>query len=76
MSVKFAETMMDERQKRHAALELALRNVIMQVLQIVNEKKDHIPPVVHSDVVISFPFEIAIPRYLVPTYWPLLGCEI
>jgi autophagy-related protein 101 len=55
------ETMMDERQKRHAALELALRNVIMQVLQIVNEKKDHIPPVVHSDVVISFPFEIAIP---------------
>jgi autophagy-related protein 101 len=33
------ETMMDERQKRHAALELALRSVIMQVLQIVNEKK-------------------------------------
>jgi hypothetical protein len=54
---------MDERQRRHARLEAALREVITQVLLIVNEKKDHIPPVQQPDVVISFPFEISIPRY-------------
>jgi hypothetical protein len=58
------ETMMDERQRRHATLEAALREVITQVLVIVNEKKDHIPPVLlQPDVVTSFPFEISIPRY-------------
>lgn len=55
--------MIDERQRRHATLEAALREVITQVLLIVNEKKDHIPPVQQPDVVISFPFEISIPRY-------------
>jgi len=55
------ETMMDDRQRRHATLEAALRDVITQVLVIVNEKKDHIPPVLQPDVVISFPFEISIP---------------
>jgi len=54
---------MDERQRRHATLEAALRDVITQVLLIVNEKKDHIPPVLQPDLVISFPFEISIPRY-------------
>lgn len=44
-------------------LEAALREVIIQILQYVNEKKDHIPPVQPTGVVISFPFEIAIPRY-------------
>jgi autophagy-related protein 101 len=60
-SVDTGEPMMDERQRRHAALETALREVINQILQHVNEKKDHIPPVLHPDVVVSFPFEIAIP---------------
>lgn len=55
------ETTTDERQRRHAALEAALREVITQVLLIVNEKKDHIPPVLQPDLVISFPFEISIP---------------
>lgn len=54
---------MDERQRRHTKLEAALREVITQVLLIVNEKKDHIPPVLQPDVVISFPYEISIPRY-------------
>lgn len=57
------ETMMDERQRRHATLEASLREVITQILLIVNEKKDHIPPVQQPDVAISFPFEISIPRY-------------
>lgn len=55
------EALMDERQRRHTKLEAALREVISQVLLIVNEKKDHIPPVLQPDVVISFPFEISIP---------------
>ncbi|KAG0606675.1 hypothetical protein M758_9G159600 [Ceratodon purpureus] len=55
------ELMRDEQQRRHATLEAALREVITQVLLIVNEKKDHIPPVQQPDVVISFPFEISIP---------------
>lgn len=67
VSIRYAEPMMDERQRRHAALETALREVINQILQHVNEKKDHIPPVLHPDVVVSFPFEIAIPRYIITT---------
>jgi hypothetical protein len=67
VSLRCVEPMMDERQRRHAALETALREVINQILQHVNEKKDHIPPVLHPDVVVSFPFEIAIPRYIVTT---------
>uniref|UniRef100_A0A7I4F0Z5 Autophagy-related protein 101 n=1 Tax=Physcomitrium patens TaxID=3218 RepID=A0A7I4F0Z5_PHYPA len=57
------ETVLDERQRRNATLEAALRDVIIEVLSIVNEKKDHIPPVQQPDVVVSFPFEISIPRY-------------
>lgn len=56
-----AEATTEERQRRHAALEAALREVITQVLLIVNEKKDHIPPVSQPDLVVSFPFEISIP---------------
>jgi autophagy-related protein 101 len=52
---------LEERNRRQAALEGSLREVLMQVLQIVNEKKEHIPPVIHSDVA-SFPYEITIPK--------------
>eukprot|EP00249_Psilotum_nudum_P004679 c18187_g1_i1 orf=260-916(-) len=55
-----AEMMMEERTKCHAALEMALRDELYHILQLVNEKKDHIPPVINFDVV-SFPFEISIP---------------
>ncbi|KAJ7554530.1 hypothetical protein O6H91_06G144700 [Diphasiastrum complanatum] len=50
----------EERSKRHAILEAELRDVLLQILQFVNEKKDHIPAVGNTDVV-SFPYEIAIP---------------
>jgi hypothetical protein len=56
-----AEAVLEERNRRQAALEGSLREVLMQVLQIVNEKKEHIPPVIHSDVA-SFPYEITIPN--------------
>ncbi|KAJ7554531.1 hypothetical protein O6H91_06G144700 [Diphasiastrum complanatum] len=52
----------EERSKRHAILEAELRDVLLQILQFVNEKKDHIPAVGNTDVV-SFPYEIAIPRF-------------
>ena len=71
-----AETVMDERQRRHAALEAALREVITQILLIVNEKKDHIPPVLQPDVVISFPFEISIPRYKMDCRNTSCGCGV
>mmetsp|Transcript_37025 Transcript_37025/g.44771 ORF Transcript_37025/g.44771 Transcript_37025/m.44771 type:complete len:206 (+) Transcript_37025:392-1009(+) len=45
------------RVQRHAALEEALQGALLNVLRLVNEKKDHIPPVVSSDVV-CFPYEI------------------
>lgn len=59
----FEEAVVEERSKRHSALEGALRDILLQVLQLVNEKKDHIPPVLNTDVV-AFPYEISIPRSL------------
>eukprot|EP00271_Cylindrocystis_brebissonii_P013500 TRINITY_DN33361_c0_g1_i1.p1 TRINITY_DN33361_c0_g1~~TRINITY_DN33361_c0_g1_i1.p1 ORF type:complete len:247 (+),score=49.62 TRINITY_DN33361_c0_g1_i1:321-1061(+) len=50
----------EDRRQRTAALEAELRDVLLQVLFIVNEKRDHIPPVVSADVA-SFPYEITIP---------------
>lgn len=47
---------------RHAALETALREVLFQIIRFVNEKKDHIPPLSTNSEVISFPYEINIPR--------------
>lgn len=58
--VDSGDAMMEERNARHAALELALRDVLFQIIRLVNEKKDHIPPVLNTDVV-SFPYEITIP---------------
>lgn len=56
----YSEAVVEERSKRHSALEGALRDILLQVLQLVNEKKDHIPPVLNTDVV-AFPYEISIP---------------
>lgn len=61
MMILYAETMMEERNKRDAVLEASLREVLFQILQIVNDKKDHIPPVSNSNIV-SFPYEITISR--------------
>lgn len=59
LTVDSGETMMEERNKRDAVLEASLREVLFQILQIVNDKKDHIPPVSNSNIV-SFPYEITI----------------
>jgi hypothetical protein len=48
------------RAARHAALETALSGALMYILRTVNERKEHIPPVVSGGVV-SFPFDIALP---------------
>ena len=37
-----------------------LQGAMQHVVGLVNERKDHIPPVVSADVV-SFPFEITLP---------------
>lgn len=58
-----AETMIEDRTKRDTALETSLREVLFQILQLVNDKKDHIPPVLNSEIV-SFPYEISIPRFV------------
>jgi len=58
--VDSGDTMMEEKNACHAALELALQGVLFQIIRLVNEKRDHIPPVLNEDVV-SFPYEITIP---------------
>eukprot|EP00262_Sarcandra_glabra_P015690 TRINITY_DN4898_c0_g1_i1.p1 TRINITY_DN4898_c0_g1~~TRINITY_DN4898_c0_g1_i1.p1 ORF type:complete len:216 (-),score=29.68 TRINITY_DN4898_c0_g1_i1:314-961(-) len=50
----------DERSGRCAALETSLREVLFQIIKIVNEKKDHIPPI-HNVEGVTFPYEITIP---------------
>lgn len=48
---------------RRANLESSLREVLFQIIMFANEKKDHIPLITNSEVV-SFPYEITIPRYV------------
>ena len=45
---------------RQRALEAALQAAVLHILRTVNERKEHIPPVV-SGGVMSFPFDIALP---------------
>ncbi len=47
------------RSKRSAALQGELEARLAEVVRAVNERKDHIPPVV-SPATVTFPFEIAI----------------
>ena len=47
------------RSKRSAALQGELEARLTEVVRAVNERKDHIPPVV-SAATVTFPFEIAI----------------
>lgn len=56
------EGALEERSIRRAALEASLREVLFQIIKFVNEKKDHVPPIPNLDVVVSFPYEITIPR--------------
>lgn len=47
-------------EERRRRLEAALQDAMVRILTIVNEKKDHIPPVLSAQVA-SFSFEISIP---------------
>lgn len=57
-----AENILEERSIRRASLEASLRDVLFQIIRFVNDKKEHIPPIPKSEGVVSFPYEIAIPR--------------
>ena len=56
------ESGLEERSTRRAALEASLRDVMFQIIKFVNEKKDHVPPIPNREGVISYPYEITIPR--------------
>lgn len=56
------EGALEERSVRRAALEASLREVLFQIIKFVNEKKDHVPPIPNIEGVVSFPYEITIPR--------------
>ena len=47
------------RERRHAKLQAAMEDVMTAIVRLVNDKKDHIPPVT-SPAVLTFPFEITI----------------
>ena len=49
-----------EREQKSLELQDKLQGAIQHVVGLVNERKEHIPPVVSADVV-SFPYEITIP---------------
>ncbi|GJP43839.1 hypothetical protein CLOM_g3245 [Closterium sp. NIES-68] len=49
-----------QRQQRSAQLEADVREALLSILTMANEKRDHLPPVLTSSLV-SFPFEISVP---------------
>ncbi|XAR60218.1 hypothetical protein NMG60_11033491 [Bertholletia excelsa] len=49
----------EERSIRRAALETSLRDVLLQIIKFVNEKRDHVPPIPNIESV-YFPYEITI----------------
>lgn len=56
------ESALEESTARRAGLEASLREVLFQIIKFVNEKKDHVPPIPNRDGVITYPYEITIPR--------------
>ncbi|KAH7423676.1 hypothetical protein KP509_12G067900 [Ceratopteris richardii] len=59
LTLDSGETLIEERNRHDKVLEASLREVLFQILHLVNDKKDHIPPVSNSNIV-SFPYEISI----------------
>ena len=47
------------RRQRQAKLQSALEDLLLTIVRIVNEKKEHIPPVVSANT-LTFPFDISI----------------
>ncbi|XP_069150076.1 autophagy-related protein 101 isoform X4 [Solanum lycopersicum] len=60
--VNLEEGAPNEREVRHSGLESSLREVLLQIINFVNEKKDHIPSIENLEGT-SFPFEITISRF-------------
>ncbi|KAJ3671881.1 hypothetical protein LUZ60_007960 [Juncus effusus] len=56
-----SEKALEESSSRRTTLEVYLRDILFQVIKFANEKKDHIPPITNSEVIISFPYEITTP---------------
>ena len=50
------------RSQRQARLQAALEDLLLTIVRIVNEKKEHIPPVVSANT-LTFPFDISIAGY-------------
>lgn len=65
-----SEDALEESSSRRAALESALRDVLFQIVRFVNDKKDHIPSISNYSEVLSFPYEITIPRFVLPYLLP------
>lgn len=65
LSDLWLENALEERSARRAALEASLREVLFQIIKFVNEKKDHVPPIPNQEGVVSYPYEITIPRWFV-----------
>ncbi|XP_058735858.1 autophagy-related protein 101-like [Vicia villosa] len=57
----FGEGELEAKNARRKALEVSLRNVLLQIIDFVNKKMDHVPPIPNSEEVMSFPYEITIP---------------
>ena len=55
------------RAQRQAKLQAALEELMTLVVRTINEKKDHIPPVV-SSAVLTFSFDISIAGCAVPPW--------
>ncbi|CAN4079611.1 unnamed protein product [Withania somnifera] len=53
------QSSLEERDARHSELELALHEVLFQIINFGSEKKDHIPSIPNLEGA-SFPFEITI----------------
>ncbi|CAI5504973.1 unnamed protein product [Closterium sp. Naga37s-1] len=49
-----------QQQQRSMQLEASVREALLSILTMANEKRDHLPPVLTSSLV-SFPFEISVP---------------
>ena len=47
------------RSQRQVKLQSALEDLLLTIVRIVNEKKEHIPPVVSANT-LTFPFDISI----------------
>lgn len=47
------------RRQRHAKLQSSLEELLSAIVCLVNEKKEHIPPVVSANT-LTFPFDISI----------------